>query len=347
MKILFNCFVPCSLAHGGAQIQMDQTKAALEACGVAVEYLRWWDGRQDGDLIHHFGPVSTSFLHQAKTADKPVVLTTLFTDTCNRSETQLKWQALLTKLVLGFPFGEGVKEQLNWRTYNRCAGNVVGLEAERRVLELVYRVHPENISVVPLGLSEAYLRAGAGTRREPHLVCTGTITERKNCVELAQMAQAAQVSILFVGKPYHPSDPYWRRFQPLIDGRWVKHHPHVSTEAEMIALLQSARGFVLMSNQENWCLSAHEAAACGLPLLVQDQNWSRERFGDRVRYFANIGNTPSNVEILKRFHAEAPGLTPPAIKLHSWLEAARELKLVYEAVLSGAGNKTPPTPPRP
>jgi glycosyltransferase involved in cell wall biosynthesis len=102
----------------------------------------------------------------------------------------------------------------------------------------------------------------------------------------------------------------------------------------MIKLLQAARGFVFMSGFENWCLSASEAAACGLPLLLQDQKWSRERFGNQVRYFDSIGVTARNVEILKRFYAEAPNLKPPAIKLYSWDDTARGWKELYERLLS-------------
>jgi len=108
----------------------------------------------------------------------------------------------------------------------------------------------------------------------------------------------------------------------------------VETEPEMIRLLQSARGFVFMSNFENWCLSAHEAAACGLPLLVQAQNWSRERFGDQAHYFPTIGVTPENIAILKKFYHDAPALPAPQIKIYSWDEVAQQLKKVYERILN-------------
>jgi glycosyltransferase involved in cell wall biosynthesis len=337
MKVLFNHFDPFALAHGGFQIQIEQTKAALESIGIQVEWLRWWDAKQQFDLIHHFGTTSNALLLQAQSLGKPVVLTTLFTETCNRSNTQLTRQAWLTRLILGLPFGEGIKRQLTWRTYSRCTHNVVGLECERQVLEQVYQVARDRISVVPLGLSHNYMQARGGQRHQPHLICTGTITARKNCVPLAEMARAAEVPILFVGKPYHPADEYWLRFQTLIDNRWVYHHPHVHTEEEMISLLGSARGFVLMSEFENWCLSAHEAAACGLPLLVQDQKWSRERFGTEARYFHSIGNSGINVNILKQFHADCPKLKAPSTKLHDWREVARQLVEVYEKTLHQQG----------
>ena len=334
MRVLFDHPSPFLLAHGGFQVQIDQTKAALEKLGVQVEYLRWWDGEQKGDLIHYFAAASNGYLAQAKAINLPVVMTTLFTETCNRSDAQLARQGWITQCILFLPFGAGIKQQLAWRTYQNCARNIVGLEAERAVLQRVYRVPADRISTVPLGLSPAYLKAGAGTRSETHLICTGTITERKRSVELAQMAHAAQTPILFVGKPYHPADPYWGQFQKLIDDRWVKHHPHVGTEPEMIALLQSARGFVLMSKFENWCLVAHEAAACGLPLLLPDQKWSRERFGPEVRYFSSNRDSARDVQVLRQFYAEAPDLQRPAIHLHSWEECARQLKAVYERVLN-------------
>lgn len=334
VKVLFDHAQPFALAHGGFQIQIEQSKRALETAGVDVEWLRWWDDSQKADLIHYFGTPHNAYVEQARCVNLPLVLTPLFTETCNRSVGRLTRQGWMVRAILSLPFGGGIKRQLSWQTYHKCAHNVVGLEAERRVLQLVYRVPLPNISVVPLGLSQTYLNAGAGARNETHLITTGTITGRKNSVALAEMARAAQIPILFVGKSYHPTDPYWRRFEKLIDGRWVKHHAHVGSEAEMIHLLHAARGFVLMSEYENWCLSAHEAAACGLPLLVQDQPWSRERFGDQAHYFQRIGVSRQNIEMLRRFYAEAPGLAAPAVKLPGWDEVGRQLRTVYELVLS-------------
>ncbi len=333
MKILFDHNLPFSLAHGGLQTQIEQTKAALERVGLSVEYLRWWDVRQQGDIIHFFGCAPAAVLKQAKLQRVPVVMTSLFTDTCNRSDLRLNIQGMIIRTLLQLPVARGVKQQLTWSAFGNCPHNVVGLEAEARVLELVYGIRREMISVVPLGLSEEYLRAGRGTRNASHLICTGTITERKCSLELAQLAKAAEVPILFVGKPYHPTDSYWERFQAMVDDRLVMHRPHVASEQEMISLLGEARGFVMMSKHENWCLSAHEAVACGLPLLVQDQRWSRERFGNRVNYFPHIGVSAANIEMLKRFYRNADKATPPNIQLHSWEDTARALQKVYRNLL--------------
>ena len=331
MKVLFDHPNPFSLAHGGFQTQIEHTKKALEASGVEVEWLRWWDDQQKGDLIHHFNAASLTYLEQARAIGMPVVMTTLFTETCNRTRGALQRQGWLTRAILRLPCGEGIKRQLAWRAYNACAHNIVGLAAEKQVLEVVYRVPPERISEVPLGLSNLFLQAGHGKRGEDHLICTGTITNRKRSVELARLAQISRVPILFVGKPYHSSDPYWSEFINLVDGKYVKHHSHVTNEEEMIQLLQSARGFVLMSRHENWCLSAHEAVACGLPLLVPDQKWSRERFGEEANYFT--GHSERDVEVIRKFHANAVSLRAPKVKLWSWNEAVVSLISCYERIV--------------
>jgi len=335
VKVLIDSPTPVLLAHGGAQIQIEQTKAGLEALGVEVEFLRWWDKDQRGDLIHYFGTASNSYQALAQSVGLPVVMTNLFAEPCNRSKSRLRWQGRLIEVVLGIPVGRQVKNQLIWSTYRNATHNIVGLECEKFVLENAFLVPPERVSLVPLGLSENYLKAGSGHRDTGHLICTGTITRRKNSVELARLARAAGVPIRFVGRPYHPADDYWRQFQSLVDGQFVQHAPHTDSELEMVRHLQSARGFVLMSQFENWCLSAHEAVACGLPVLVQDQTWSRERFGNQAHYFETIGFSEENVRRLKRFYAEAPGLAAPTIKLDSWTEVAAQIKTIYEKVLAG------------
>jgi glycosyltransferase involved in cell wall biosynthesis len=86
-----------------------------------------------------------------------------------------------------------------------------------------------------------------------------------------------------------------------------------------------------MSQFENWCLVAHEAAACGLPVLLPDQKWSRELFGGQAQYFT--GNLKQDAAVLKDFYERCPTLPAPKIKLFSWNEVAQQLKKVYEQVL--------------
>jgi glycosyltransferase involved in cell wall biosynthesis len=120
-----------------------------------------------------------------------------------------------------------------------------------------------------------------------------------------------------------------------VDGRRIRHEPHVPDRPRLIELLRNARGFVLYSTFENWSLAADEAAACGLPLLLPGQNWSRERFGTTARFFSRR-NPRENVEILRAFHTDCPSLPVPP-KPKSWREVAEQLKGIYQRLLAERG----------
>jgi glycosyltransferase involved in cell wall biosynthesis len=332
MKILFDHPSPFALAHGGFQTQIEQSKAGLERLGVEVEYFRWWDDQQTGDLIHHFTAPTVSYLKMARAKGIPVVVTHLFTATCNRTPLQLKIQAAITRTLLALPGWGMIRDQLNWRSFQMADHLVVSLNAERRILRSVFGLPDERISNVPYGLHRDFLEAGKPSRSETYLITTGTITERKRSVELALMAREAQAPILFVGKPYNRESPYWKKFAELIDNRFVLYRDHVSSQAEMISLLQSSRGFVIFSEIENWCLSAHEAAACGLPVLLPDLPWSRECFAAQANYL-DAKNTPQNPAKLRSFYEKCPGLAAPAMKFYSWDDVANQLKACYQSLL--------------
>lgn len=328
MKILIDHSSPFLLAHGGVQIQIEQTKLALAKAGIDVEFVRWWDDNQTGSLIHYFGTPSVQYLGLAHQKKLPVLMTNTFSATCNRSDGELRRQGLIVKTLLRLPGWKGVKSQLTWSSYLLGDCNIVGLEAERNVLRLVYGVPDEKIRVVPLALSDAFLDVKPAAEKEDYLITTGAINSVKRSIELAKMAHAAHVPILFVGKPYHPKDEYWKRFRPLIDDRFVKYQPHVADTHVMMDLLRKAQGFVIYSQYENWCLSAHEAAACGLPVLMPRKRWSVERFGDQATFFPD-GKLEDSVAALSRFYQNCSQLKAPQIPRRSWADVAGDLSRVY------------------
>lgn len=334
LKIVINCHWPFMLSHGGTQIQIQRTKAALEQIGVETEYLRWWDETQTADLLHQFTNLPQFLLGLAQEKGWKVANTFLFTETCNRSRGSLLLRKICIRALANLPLPLALRSSLHWQIYPLVDQMIIGLQAERDLLEDVYGVAPEKISIVPLGLTETYLKAGPAVRTEDHLICTGRITESKNSLELARLACAAKVPILFVGKPGNPNSRYWLEFRALIDGKYVKHHDYVSSEAAIAELLREARGYVLMSQFENWCLAAHEAAACGLPLLLPDQRWSRERFGNQATYWPRTRNNTAALAALESFWERCPKLPPPKIELYSWIEVAERLKDVYSRMLS-------------
>src|SRR5436190_8726500 len=125
MKALFNCHVPFSFAHGGAQVQIEQTMAGLRQVGVDVEPLRWWDGSQKGDILHHFGRIPSTLLHLAQQQGMKVVICDLLTAQGSRSKGRLKLQKIVCRTmekILPKQFVAG----FNWDVYrlaDACIAN--------------------------------------------------------------------------------------------------------------------------------------------------------------------------------------------------------------------------------
>jgi len=336
MKVLVDCQHPFSLAHGGMQLQIERTLAALNAAGISAEPLRWWDAGQHGDLVHHFGPMPDEIIELTHRRGVKVVLTLLLSETVNRTPRQLALRRLLIAGLRRLPNWQGLGRNSVWTSCREADHVIVGLEAERRIVLENYGVPPAKVSTVPLGVTEAFLRAAPSPRTGDHLITVGTIRSVKRTLELAQLARKAEVPVLFVGQPDETDAACWREFSKLIDGRYVRHQPHVSTESELIQLYQAARGFVLMSQYENWSFVAHEAAACGLPLLLADLPWSRERFGGSASFLPKKLNETANAAALKSFYENAPKLLVPQVTLPGWQSVAQRLKQIYERLSPAA-----------
>ena len=98
MKVLIDCPTPFALAHGGAQIQIEQTLSALKTAGLEAEPLRWWDGSQPADIIHYFGRMPAEHIRLAHQKNIKVVMSEMFTAQGSRSRGQLALQKLATNL---------------------------------------------------------------------------------------------------------------------------------------------------------------------------------------------------------------------------------------------------------
>src|SRR5277367_6588053 len=102
MKILVNCPLPFALAHGGQQIQVQRTIAALQANGIEVEPVRWWDENQTADLIHYFGRMPAGHIQLAQQKNIKVVISELLTAAGSRSRSKLRLQKIISRSVQRF-----------------------------------------------------------------------------------------------------------------------------------------------------------------------------------------------------------------------------------------------------
>jgi glycosyltransferase involved in cell wall biosynthesis len=333
MKILFDHPGPFMLAHGGFQIQIEETKRALESLGVEVEFLRWWDSHQRGDLIHYFGRPSGAYVDLAQQKNVRVVMAELLTGLGSRSPAALVAQRLLIQLARrGVP--QALRAKMGWEAYVKADRIIALTEWEAELARRIFHAPAERVIVIPNGVAPEFLsRLEPEAERGSHLICTATITERKRILELAQAAVFAKTPLWIIGKAYAEKDPYFQHFLAVAqrNPQVIRYDGAIDDSHLLAEAYRQARGFVLLSSKESLSLSALEAAACGCPLLLSDLPWARTVFKKDATYCPVTG--PSRTaRTLRAFYDAAPGLKP-TLKPLLWGGVALQLKKVYASLL--------------
>ena len=337
MRILFDHSSPFLLAHGGLQVQIEETKHALEKLDVSVEYVRWWDGEQRGDIIHFFGRPSGIYVDLAHQKNIRVVMAELLTGLGSRSSIAITAQRQLIRATRKC-IPSALTAKMGWDAYANADRIIALTDWEAELMRHVFDAPTEKVMVVPNGVADEFLKASEPrVDRDAHLVCTATITERKRVFELAQAAGEAQVPIHFVGAPYSESDSYFLAFRKYVDQHeaFVKYIGAVNDRARLADIYRRARGFVLLSAKESLSLSALEAAACECPLLLSDLPWARTFFKDNARY-CPIAGTARTGKTLREFYDTTSHHAPMLPKPLAWAAVAQQLKEIYEDLLRTA-----------
>jgi glycosyltransferase involved in cell wall biosynthesis len=336
MKVLFDANLPFALAHGGAQIQIEQTKKGLEEAGVEVEWLRWWDGAQKADVMHFFYRPHPAILRMATKKGVKTVFCELLTGLGSRSAGSRWAQKVLVEISKrGLP--SAFIERLCWDAYQIADGCIANTSWEKKLMVDMFSARPDRVHVVPNGVEEIFFRnqeSKIQTQTSKHLVCTATITERKRVVELAEAAIMAQVPVWIIGEPYSKDDPYFLKFLSVVESSKgvVKYEGGVSDRAKMAMNYQSVAGFVLLSAMETRSLSAEEAAAGGCPLLLADLPWARASFGSHATYSPLTGKE-KEASCLKKFYERIEAAPNPPMPCR-WEEVGKMLRGIYERVLA-------------
>lgn len=332
MKVLFSHTLPFFLAHGGAQTLIEALMRELANEGVEVEPVRWWDGRQKGDIIHYICRTNASCIRFAHEKGFKVVMTDLLDQTASRSRARLFVQR--TAIQAARMAAPGVAGLFTWGIYREVDAMVFAVGHEWEVAKYLFDANPQRGSIIPHGLeSEALAELARPAPEEDYLVSCATIHPRKNPVLLAEAAHEAKVPIVFLGKPYSEADSYFQRFKALVDGKYVR-YPGFVSEAEKYRYLRGARGFALLSQYESGCIAVYEAAAAGLPLFLANLPWAAKSYplAKQLR-LADLRGARSVAADLHQFYQTAHRSAEPTFPVLSWREVAREYVQLYKKVL--------------
>lgn len=333
MQVLFDHPFPFALAHGGFQIQIEQTAAALRRTGVEVEFLRWWDDAQLGQIIHYFGRPTQAYIQRAQQKGIKVVVADLLTELGSRSRALRLAQKMLMETAsraLPTPF----TARMAWDAYRQSDAVIALTPWEAQLMRDMFSAPKEKIYVLPNGVEDTFLNSKARPRGA-WLVCTATITQRKRVLELGKAAVASQTPVWIIGKPYFEADSYAGQFEQLAKNfpQWVRYEGPIYDRIRLAEVYREARGFVLLSTMETHSLAAEEAAASECPLLLSDLPWARTVFDASASYCPVAADVSHTAAVLRSFYDAAPKLNPPR-KPKSWTEVAQQLREIYEHLLS-------------
>lgn len=336
MRILFDCGTPFFLAHGGLTLQVRQTLQALQRLGLTVEHARWWEDDLEADVLHFFGKPTPQYAALCRQKRRRLVISDLLTAQGSYGA----WRRAINPVVLGADrlSGGAVRRFLRWSVYDAASALVALTEWEGRLLVRLYGADPRRIRVVPNGVDEIFLEPGPEpAHRAGHLLCTATITGRKRVLELARAAARARVPVRFVGAPYEKEDAYSRAFRDVVSSHQglLEYAGPVDDRRALAGEYRQASGFVLLSAMESQSLSALEAAACGLPLLLGDLPWARCTFGDTATY-CPLGAEAREARELAGWYRALDRAPRPSRPL-SWLQVAERLRDLYADLLRTPG----------
>lgn len=334
MKILFDHPNPFLLAHGGFQIQIEQTKKALEEIGVQVDWLRWWDADQTGEIIHYFGRPSAAYINYAHQKGFKVVMSELLTGLGSRSDKQ-RWAQKLLMTAARALLPASFTAKLSWDAYKLVDASIALTAWEKKLMVEMFDAPSEKVHVVPNGVEEVFFLKPETRNLKPErnkwLICTATITERKRVLELAEAALLAKVPVWIIGKPYSESDPYYLRFLGLVkrSSSLIRYEGGISDRSRLAEIYKSARGFVLLSTMESLSLSALEATASGCSLLLSDLPWAKSTFGSSAKY-CPISSAILSGQSLKSFYEQSFDCSTATQPL-TWTEIAGQLLDIYRS----------------
>jgi glycosyltransferase involved in cell wall biosynthesis len=333
MKVLFDHPWPFALAHGGLQTQIEQTKAALERQGTEVEYMRWWDDRQTGDVIHYFGRPSGAYIDFAHAKQMKVVVAELLTGLGSRPALSRYAQKSLMKMSQAF-LPETFTARMGWDAYQKADGFVALTEWEAYLMQTMFGAHPDKIRVIANGVEEVFFapKTEAEKTKGDYLVCTATVHPRKRVLEVAEAAAVAKVPVWIIGKPYSESDSYYLRFLEMQKkhSTFIRYEGSMTDRAALARVYREARGFVLLSTMESNSLSSLEAAASGCSLLLGDLPWAKSVFGPHAMYAPAFARREHLASILRDFFNRAPSMKM-GFKPSTWDEIAAELLTFYRS----------------
>lgn len=326
MRVVLNTYAVAFDCPGGGEVQLLQSRAALERRGVEVDLFDTWRPQlRTADVVHFFSlhGGSANFCGHVKQIGRPLAISPIV------------W--LTDENIPKFPIDE-MRHLLHI-----CDRVLPNSAAERDQLVEFFEFPAEKCTVTYNGIDASYAElADAEPFREyygirsPFALCVANIEPRKNQLKLIEAFAAVDTQLVLVG---HIRDRDY--YEQCMDAAGANVR-HVGGLPDGDALLRSAYRacdvFVLPSQLETPGLAALEAASQGAKIVITEVGATREYFADWVEYVAPNDVTAIAAAVDRALTAPSDAsLREHVLNSFTWDRTAAQLVEAYELMLAPAG----------
>ena len=330
MRVLFNTYPVAFDCLGGGEIQLLESKQALERAGLEVLSYDPWDPQfDDVDLVHYFSVQggSMNFCSHVKRRGLPLLISPiLWLTEQNRGELPL----------------DEIHDLLHLSDLVLTTSN-----AETQQLADFFALDTDHFRVAHNAVDESFTQpvsAGLFTDHfgitEPFLLNVANIESRKNQLRLIQAARQTSMKLIILGRVRDPSYFDCCRREAGDSLTYLGHLDH--DDLLLKSAYRACQAFVLPSLLETPGLAALEAAVCGARLVVTEVGCTREYFGPLAHYVDPLDTENIRLAILRAMESsDSTSLQNHVLNNFTWGRTAGELIAAYESVLGRNSGREP------
>jgi glycosyltransferase involved in cell wall biosynthesis len=330
---------PIGLIRGGLEMgQTLRTFQALKALDIPVEFLDSNSTDSNFDILHVFGcPVGVADLCSHCGDAKKIVISAVLS--ARRISTAIKWARQGASLIASMTRDEtgfGLR-----RDAFRKARHVICLnELEQTYAMRMFDLPPDRLSVIVGGVWPQYFEPNGELfrqrfGRESFVLFVGSITPRKNPLQVARALVQLGYPGVFIGGIVPGDEAYARRFSDFIAQNsnlflWLKDLPFGDPLSP--SAYGAAAVFCMPSSSETQSGAALEGVAAGLPLVLGDYPYAYQApFEQALR--CKPEDLPSLVACIERAMKERYNERKPLSRAYTWEHAAGEIAKIYLRVM--------------
>lgn len=281
IKVKFFPYQAHCFSFGGFEIQMRLTLEAVRKAGVDASPIVVWDQDNKFDVAHLWGAGMSQVanIRFAKTAGKKVVVTALFDYLGTAAE---RVRMIGSSLLGGARYFRGVSDLID--------ALVVVNTHQAEIATRIYGIPSKHVHVIPNVVDSVYFRhfghkTSTTTNSPRYVLSTGNICQRKNQLALAKACLRLGVNLLLVGRVLEGEDNYGATLSDLAGKNslvhWIRGLPAGSHD--LLSAYEGASIFALVSDNETQPISALEAAALGVPLLLSNRPFAKQKYYTNAR----------------------------------------------------------------